>query len=318
MAYEHVMSVGNHLGMWLTGGHYYWAAKAHMRHLTQDLRQELQTEEYDACATAIYDAFTRTMPAPPAKASGQALNREPFFGTVNLDTFLAGKALLAAGLQPCVLNMANELNCGGSWCYTVGSQEEALFRCSSLPLSLWPRRSLDDRRLAGFVERQEQFFPLSEAGAIYSPKVIVTRDGHGRLLATNDRFTLSVVSAAAEDLRFFTPGPTRPDETLTREKMRSILHTAHKHGHDAVVLGAFGCGAFLHDPVAISSMFGELLSTEFKNCFRAVLFAVLCSSPSSKNLLAFGDQFPVIEVAKSARRQEQIATVATAIRASLA
>jgi uncharacterized protein (TIGR02452 family) len=246
------------------------------------------SEEYSSELTeATYHPFTKERPAPPvAMEDGAGL-----LATVELDTFVAGAALKAAGLKPAVLNMANEQNVGGVWPHAKGSQEESLMRRSSLPLSLWPRRNPSDHRMRGYVPRKDPFFPLSETGVVYSPHVLVTRDESEELLPEAGRCTLSVITVAAQDMRWYTGGDTKFDEALAREKIRSILLTAVQNGHDAVVLGAFGCGAFLHDPSTVAALFADIISREFVG-FRAVVFAVVFSQ---SNLQAFSARFPLLE-----------------------
>ena len=64
------------------------------------------------------------------------------------------------------------------------------------------------------------------------------------------------------------------DPILLKEKLRAILSVCADHGHDAVVLGAIGCGAFNHEPRTVSKVFAELLKNEFR-CFRVAIFAIL-------------------------------------------
>ena len=212
--------------------------------------------------------------------------------TEELDSFEAAEKLVAAGYAPAVLNMANEYNCGGAWCDHNGSQEEHLFRASSLPLSLWPLRRLEDTRLPefdGLVPRAPggPRYPWSEATCIYSPNVVVT--------ASATKPTVACVSCAAQDLRDYKPHYAGPfDAGLTGEKLRSILWTAAHHGHQSVVLGAFGCGAFQNEPERIASLFAQLLTGEgeFAGRFRIVVFAII---KSQYNLSAFAEHFPLQE-----------------------
>ena len=96
--------------------------------------------------------------------------------TVELDTFAAGAQLARAGFSTAVLNFANEYNCGGAWFYGRGSQEEALMRCSSLPLSLWPHRRLDEHRFSqydsGLPRASRPCYPwVAEAAVLYTPGI---------------------------------------------------------------------------------------------------------------------------------------------------
>ena len=105
----------------------------------------------------------------------------------------------------------------------------------------------------------------------------------------------SQAAAQAQDLRSHRShyqGPFDPE--LTTQKMRSMLWAAARHGHDAVVLGAYGCGAFQHDPPTIAQCFSALLGPggEFHGVFRVVLFAVI---KSEANLRGFLTVFPELE-----------------------
>lgn len=106
------------------------------------------------------------------------------------------------------------------------------------------------------------------------------------------QFSVSVISSAAQDLRPFSgEGPF--DRELTLQKMRSSLWAAAHYGHRAVVLGAFGCGAFQNDPKVIAELYRSLLCRdgEFGGRFDIVLFAII---KSRDNLRAFGSHFPLL------------------------
>jgi len=264
------------------------AANQHIAEL-----QNLPEDTKEAFSVAKYFAYTLIEPAPTSRRSPCAT----LFCSVELSTLAAGAALAAEGLNTVVLNMANAYHCGGVWCQARGSQEEGLFRCTSLPLSLWPRRAVGDNRLPSFRTRRETFFPLSEAGVVYTPRMRMIRgEGFGIFAQDPSRAEVAVVSAAAQDLR--SPGvlccaglsSCRPsfNKPLTRQKIRSILYVAESNGHNAIVLGAFGCGAFANDPELISEIFAELLKEEFTG-FDVVVFAVVFSL---RLLQVFGYNFP--------------------------
>jgi uncharacterized protein (TIGR02452 family) len=256
----------------------------------------LPSDQQKALSTCNAYAYSRHHPAPSLpKVHGFA----SIFGTVEMDSFEAASALLNQGWsKPAVLNLANEHNCGGAWCNKEGSQEEDLFRCSSLPLSLWPRRKVSDQRMPEFddrMPRQDTIYPFTEAGVVYSPHVLVCRGRDGKPYSTENQKMVAVITSAAQDLREGRPhynGPFNPE--LTREKLRSHLWAADYHGHTALVLGAFGCGAFKNDPHELTRLYLELLGPggEFEGCFEIVIFAIIKSS----NLLErFGATFPRID-----------------------
>merc|ERR1719162_1326832 len=86
--------------------------------------------------------------------------------------------------------------------------------------------------------------------------------------------------------------------------MRSVLHEALSHGHDAVVLGALGSGAFKNEPSAIAALFADLLKNEFDGQFAVAAFAVIFSQ---RNLEAFEAHFPLLEGATAEERISALA-----------
>jgi len=235
-------------------------------------------------------AFSQNSPAPSLQIAPTHKVSIPMVCVAEMDTLDAGVELAAAGLQPALLNMANEFNCGGQWCHARGSQEEHLMRSSSLPLSLWPLRRTDDTRLPEYDAKLPRAaggpcYPWSEACVVYSPNVLVT--------SLKSRPRVAVLSIAAQDLRCRTAHYKASfDVALTGEKVRSALWAARSHGHESLVLGALGCGAFCNDPSAVARVFAGLLTSggEFEGVFSVVVFAII-KSPSSVH--AFSQFFPV-------------------------
>eukprot|EP01038_Epipyxis_sp_PR26KG_P012708 gene12708-17044_t len=203
--------------------------------------------------------------------------------------------------KPAVLNMANSYNCGGGFCTSRGSQEEYIFRNSTLVCSLWPHRRPDDVRwevAEEVIPRDVQengianaFYPLTDCGGIYSPCVQVFSLSD-KLLPEEKRFECSVLTIAAQDLRWRSDLYKAPkfNYELTVKKFRTMLHMALVNGHKSLVLGAIGCGAFLNPPDAIASAFEELLGPqgEFHHSFDLIIFSIIFSKP---NLQAFENRF---------------------------
>lgn len=71
-------------------------------------------------------------------------------------------------------------------------------------------------------------------------------------------------------------GMTVRDLTRLRRKIMLILQMAVEHGHNAVVLGALGCGAWRCPPTDVAEVFRDVLVTyEMKNMFEEVVFPCL-------------------------------------------
>ncbi len=62
----------------------------------------------------------------------------------------------------------------------------------------------------------------------------------------------------------------------TKKKIRTMLRIGLLHGHDAIVLGAWGCGAFCNPPEHMARLFHEVLEEdELARKYRIVRFAVI-------------------------------------------
>ena len=231
-------------------------------------------------------------------------NNPTIFKIMNMDSLDAANYIInnhtfSQNLKPFVHNFSSNRHCGGVWCQRKGSQEETIFRRTSLPLSLFPHRAIDDNRLQDITwfsnERNEPQLPLNNVGIFYSPNVYVTRDVNNKLLKKG--YNISIGSIAAQDLRYYTPGSTKFNPELCKQKLRAVLYVAHMHNHDALVLGAFGCGAYNNDPEFISSILYELLTTEFCNIFKIIVISII---KSTNNLNIFYNKFlPLLTHRKS-------------------
>ena len=86
------------------------------------------------------------------------------------------------------------------------------------------------------------------------------------------------------------------DESLiegAKNKMRTILRIGLQHGHDSLVLGALGCGAYRNPPKHIAKLFHEVLvEQEFENKYRYIVFAILEDHNSRKHHNPEGNYTP--------------------------
>lgn len=195
---------------------------------------------------------------------------------VNSDTIDAALSLpksSTSSLPVCILNMANARSAGGGWTHGALAQEEALCYRTSLYRTL-----------------KLKFYPLPEAGGIYSSRVLVIREsmknGHALVDLREPKLLpiLSVVSVAAICLpqtSIDAAGRTRysngQDARMMEEKIRVILRMAALNGHRQLVLGAFGCGAFGNPNEEVAKMWQAVFAEpEFTGgWWEDVIFAVL-------------------------------------------
>jgi uncharacterized protein (TIGR02452 family) len=127
---------------------------------------------------------------------------------------------------------------------------------------------------------------------LYSPDVPVFRTGDGTLL--EEPWPCAVLTSPAvfaDAVRRYAPVqlPEIPDAMFGR--IRKVLAVAERHGHDTLVLGAWGCGAFGNDVNAIAPLFRRALEEHFAGAFQLVVFAITHWSGESRNIAAFREAF---------------------------
>jgi uncharacterized protein (TIGR02452 family) len=151
------------------------------------------------------------------------------------------------------------------------------------------------------LEKQAAFYARNKAwpnavyldDLIYSPHVLLIRDDHGRLRP--DPVQIGVVTAPAPNLSALAEQGLSDrvrgevDRALAR-RVERILGAAQSRGHDALVLGAWGCGVFGNAPGQVAALFEAALSGPFEGAFQRVHFAVP-GRADDPNLTAFVETF---------------------------
>jgi len=190
---------------------------------------------------------------------------------VNQGTLGASYELQQAGFNVLALNFASARNPGGGFLTGAEAQEENLARNSTLFACLTTPAA------APYYKRAEtNRDPLYSHDIVYSPLVPVIREEwSGHLLA--QPWPLSFVTAAAPNA-----GVARKkgisEATITQvlaTRAELVLRVATAHGHDAIVLGAWGCGVFQNNPHEVARAFSTLLRGKYQGVFRRVVFAIV-------------------------------------------
>ena len=215
-------------------------------------------------------------------------------GCINADCVDAVQQLIATGYNPAILNLASAGRPGGGYDMGLGAQEESLCQRSNLSLSLYqfanPRR-LKCVRDSG-VPHKEIGYPLdTNYGGIYTPNVTFFRNSKRKYFTIKDEpFQCDVITVAAlsfngrndfaramELMYKATDGGFTPaGAEIMRNKIRTIFRMGVEHGKDALVLGAFGCGAYKLPCDAVAALFREVMDEpEFAGKFRLLVFAIL-------------------------------------------
>ena len=179
-----------------------------------------------------------------------------------------------AGKKVAVLNYANNHSIGGAP-FSAGAQEESLCRCSTLLPCLEAMAEPFYMKHRRQYSSHEMDF-MGNDDLIYTPDVVVfktderTDPVYPRMMEREAWYRVNVITCAAPQLF---GSATRPDnyEEIIRSRIKKILDVAEKEGNEAIILGAWGCGAFKNPIEIVAKTFVELLKHYH---FKTVEFAL--------------------------------------------
>jgi uncharacterized protein (TIGR02452 family) len=203
------------------------------------------------------------------------------FDTVNDTTLEAARKLVAEGFQPVALNFASARHPGGGFLGGARAQEESLCRASGLYACI----------NGNAMYRHHAPMPggFYTNYAVYSPAVPVFKDDEGELL--DEPYLCAFVTAPAVNVGAIDDDERQLVRDEMRERIDKVLTLMAGHGHDAAVLGAWGCGVFKNDPETIAELFAKALRGKFASTFAKVVFAVLDSSNEKRFIGPFEERF---------------------------
>ena len=215
------------------------------------------------------------------------------------DCLVAAERLVKEGYDPALLNFASAGHPGGGVETGARAQEETICRRSTLTRSIYSFDAKYASRYGYALQPGEHYPIVSEFSAVYSPAVTVFREGIECLLM-EDPYDVAVVTCAALNLNGKHPIKLTPDGhmpqaaiDITRNKIRTVFRIGLTYGHDSLVLGAFGCGAFRNPPAEIARLFHDVMEEpEFKDKFKLITFSIIEDHNSNNaNLMAFRKEF---------------------------
>lgn len=190
------------------------------------------------------------------------------------DCLYVASDLVHRGLNPFVLDLGSDEYFGGGYRGGARAQEEDLCRRSGLALAVDTELGL----------QSQNFYPLrhqSPAAGVYVPDVPVFRTGSERGYAYLDRpfnVAFGIIAAYEKPSLDSSTGELRlrlQEARVTREKIRTVLEMAFQNGHQSLVLGALGCGAYRNPPGHVIEIFMDVIAKEYPRCFEEIVFAVL-------------------------------------------
>lgn len=195
-----------------------------------------------------------------------------------------------------VLNFASAVNPGGGVKKGSSAQEESLCRCSTLYPTLnqsflWEKYYKPNRVANN---------PLHTDACIWSPGIVICKIDSGipQRIDPEGWATVDIITCAAPNLRQKTGNAYNPEMakpvnlshqeqySLHLKRAKHILHLAASRHVAAIILGAFGCGAFANDPWAVAEAYRDAVA-EYGQYFKYIEFAVYCHSNETENYDAF-------------------------------
>lgn len=192
-----------------------------------------------------------------------------------------------------VLNFASAVNPGGGVLHGSRAQEECLCRCSTLYFNL----DIDEMWNKFYLPHRKEGNPIHNDDLLYTPKVKVFKEDsqYPKTMNKKDWYNVDVITCAAPNLR---ENPSNihnegdgisraiiSDEELYKvhiNRFKRILNVAAINNCDVVILGAFGCGAFMNNPWIVAEA-ARVALNEFLYTFETVEFAIFCNEWDTEN-----------------------------------
>jgi uncharacterized protein (TIGR02452 family) len=221
-------------------------------------------------AESVQHAAHATESFPPEKAvlTTRHGNFQTVFAIHNETTLEAAKRLVDEGHNVAALNFASATNPGGGFLTGARAQEESICRSSGLyaclkgnPMYAYHRKRRD---------------VLYSHYVLWSPDVPIFRTDDGTLL--EEPWTCSILTSPAVMAKeFLSRHPERRRELrpIMWERTLRVLGVAAEKGHDTLVLGAWGCGAFGYDPEEMAALFRKALTDNFAGAYARIEFAIV-------------------------------------------
>ena len=243
--------------------------------------------------TRVYDS-SFTLPSLPDVPGGTET------GVGNVDCIALGDNAVRHGFNPVILNFSGIDRPNGMVAKGYKAQEESICRRSNLAQSLSQYYTKEWAEAVHVLHKGNRYPLDSLHGCVYSPGVTVFRTGEflGSALL-EEPFRLAFISTGAikkRDVNDFGEEDTR----ITRERIRTVFRVGLDRGHDSLILGAWGCGAFKNPVDVMASLFKEVgEEPEFRNRYRAVWFACMEKAgkkdPAKGKFAPFYNQFGHIQ-----------------------
>lgn len=266
----------------------------------EDTKRLYQTNERLKAAVEVSrkaQSLIRESDALPAHRGDKKYDKQTSVIVSGKRSFEAAAPYCRDGLRVCVHNFASATNPGGGVTRGAGAQEECLCRCSTL----YPNLDCVEMWGGFYKPHRRAGDALHNDDCIYTPSVIVFKTDTYKpvLMREEDWYTVDVLTCAAPNLRekpsnAYNPSDSKEHVSISRDELqklhekrfRRICDLACEKDSDVLILGAFGCGAFMNPPEVVTAA-ARTVVKEYLHCFRVIEFAVYTRRGDTSNYDAF-------------------------------
>ena len=226
---------------------------------------------------------------------------ETQFEVTNETTLSAHRRHQAKGRNVVSLNFASATSPGGGFLSGARAQEEYLCRSSALYLTF--------RDCPMYRYHREKGNCLYSDAMIYSPDVPVFRGDDHELLPSP--YPASFITSAAPLATHVNLHELKHLPKIIYDRALKVLAVAKANGHDSLILGAWGCGAFGNNGNLVADLFHKALTQDFAGAFKEVTFAIVDTSPEGRFIRPFSRRFSPEAI--GANKAEKTLTMADVI-----
>lgn len=195
------------------------------------------------------------------------------------------------GMKTCVHNFASATTPGGGVVKGSSAQEECLCRTSTIYFSINEQEMWDKF----YLPHRRNLDNIHNGDLIFTPGVIVmkTDTSMPKLMAEEDWYSVDVITLAAPKLRGGARQGEKPRTVTDKEllaihekRMRRFLDIAKAFNEEVLILGAFGCGAYMNSPQVVAQAMKNILP-DYLYDFKTIEFAVYCPPVDDTNYKVF-------------------------------
>jgi uncharacterized protein (TIGR02452 family) len=187
------------------------------------------------------------------------------------------------------LNMASYSRPGGGYITGASAQEESVMRRSNCHLCIDPINF--SQTTSSYTNKYDNckdtnLYPIKYDEIIYVPNMMVIKHCEMLKYKLLDKPILINALVCPAIKKFHYQKFDEEDIKMTEYKIDLILRTAIKYKHTAVVLGAFGCGAYHNPPEIIANICNRVVK-KYDGYFDIIVYAIINDQNGKYNVESF-------------------------------